>query len=73
MAAFYTTKGWYKSKTIWTSIVGIVLAVAALFGVHTVTDAPTIVNTAFGALFALTALFRVNATEQVAVVPTTTV
>ena len=31
--AFYKEKGWWKSKTVWTGIVGAAFGVAALFGV----------------------------------------
>jgi hypothetical protein len=68
MTAFYETKGWYKSKTIWTALVGILVSIASLFGFTVGADAPTIVSSVSAALFALTALFRVQATQEVTVV-----
>jgi len=65
MPAFYTEKGWYKSKTIWTAILGVLLQVFALFGVVVPTDAGTLVNGVSAALFALAGLFRYQATEEV--------
>lgn len=66
MVAFYKTKDWYKSKTIWGSIATSVLGVLALFDI--VPDAAQvnmIIDAAFILLGGFTAFGRVTATEAI--------
>lgn len=70
MVAFYKTKGWYKSKTVWSGIGTAVLGVLALFDVG-ITGAE--MNMAIEAAFTFLGLFtiygRVTATEAISSSP----
>jgi hypothetical protein len=66
MVAFYKTKGWYKSKTIWGSIGTAVLGVLALFDIVPPTgQLESIIEAAFVLLAGFTAFGRVTATESI--------
>jgi uncharacterized membrane protein len=73
MAAFYETKGWYKSKTVWTGIVTALLGLAGLFGFVLPVDPVTTVNTGYAAvttlLGLLTVVFRTKATAAIGATP----
>ena len=72
MAAFYKTKGWYKSKTVWAGLLTTGLAAASYFGFTPDVNAAAIVDAVF-ALLGVTAVYgRVTATEAINT-PSTTV
>lgn len=60
---FTFTKGWYQSKTVWTSIVGFAVSVLAALGFLPVTL--TTLATASSVLFVLAGVFRITATSQI--------
>ena len=64
--AFYSEKGWYKSRTVWTGIVTAVFGVLALFGlVPPMLDGNSIVEAIMAVVGTLTVIFRGQATEKV--------
>lgn len=73
MAAFYKTKGWYKSKTVWAGIVTALLGVLALFGIGDGTNAETVVNAIFAVLGVIGVYGRVTATEAIVTPATPTI
>lgn len=63
---FYKTKGWWKSRTVWTGIVTSVFGVLALFGlVPPMLDGNTIVEAIMSVVGVLTVVFRGIATKKV--------
>lgn len=67
MPAFYETKNWWQSKTIWTSIVGVIISACALFGIVPETaNTDMIVEGVLGAVSVLAIIFRTVATKAVA-------
>lgn len=69
--AFYSEKGWYKSKTVWTGIFGAVAGVLMLFGIPLPVDPETAAGAVLVIVGVLSSLFRVMATEEVGILPTT--
>lgn len=64
--AFYDTKGWWKSRTIWTGIVTSIFGVLALFGfVPPMLDGNTIVEAIMAIVGVLTIVFRSQATKEI--------
>lgn len=70
MVAFYKTKDWYKSKTIWGSIATAALGVLALFDIAPDTAVVnSVIDAAFVILGGFTAFGRVTATEAIGTTP----
>ena len=66
MVAFYKTKEWYKSKTIWGSIGTAVLGLLALFDIAPQAgQLEMVIEAAFVLLGGFTAFGRVTATETI--------
>lgn len=66
----YDFKSIFASKTVWTAFIGFVLAVLVALGVvPTTVDAAQITGIVFAVITALTGLFRIKATAQLAVDP----
>lgn len=66
MPAFYETKNWWQSKTIWTSIVGVILSIMALFGIVPETDSTEMIVQGVLALVSVMAIiFRTVATKAI--------
>ena len=65
MTAFYSQKGWWKSKTVWTGILSAVAGVLMLFGVPMPVDPETLAGGLLVVVGFFSSLFRVQATETV--------
>lgn len=70
--AFYSEKGWYKSKTVWTGIISAIAGVLLLFGIVLPVDPATAAGWILVLVGIFTSVFRINATEKVVIAPSTT-
>jgi hypothetical protein len=70
--AFYDTKNWWQSKTVWSGLATAVLGALAFFNVNFgFTEVNAVIDAAFVLLGALGVVGRVNATQAIGPATTT--